>query len=77
MKTRGKQLKVRWSTEEWTPTIKLIVGGLRQETSEDIRTLSLQLPLHKKRVRRQKPVLWARNIARSSGLPGLNHSRIR
>ena len=73
MRTQGKELKVRWSTEEWTPTIKLVVSALTTETQ--VEALTLELPLFKRRVRRQRPVLWTRSGARASGLSGLDNSR--
>ena len=68
---RGRKLKVRWTTEEWSPAITHLAAPKRLELLGD------ELPRLRKTTRRKKQVLWTGGMVRlnRNNLPGLNGSR--
>ena len=71
--SEGRKLKVRWSTEEWTPSIRF--AEIRQRARAQ-RLEFVDGALRRIIVRKRKQVLWVRGIQlNTTGLTGLNRPR--
>lgn len=71
LENTGRKLRVRWTTEEWSPAITHLAG------TEHVELLRDDLPRVKKMVRKRRQVLWTDGLVRFNrvNLPGLNGSR--
>ena len=73
----GRKLEVRWATEKWTPAITRSRDSRAGAREQIAVALSLDLPLHKRIVKKRKqPSLWLNGAPRLGKTPGLNRSRI-